>query len=247
LIDQESTHGTFINNQKIAALLPTHVYSGDIITLGCTLESTNATTMNHLPTELEIGIVPMHDTQVETHHISLPSFASNSFHAPDTESEADEDQPTRPSTWKPFARTATEARDTEIGIPLTTNPPVVDLVRDVSSRTSAIGEENAKKVQVDLTVENPWVVAEPVSFEFEDGRHKHGSHNLFNNSIHVDEEEDGYHYEDYVGFQSDDNDSDNGETQVPETQAYQQMAFSGMLNDADVNVCLFNMWLMIDI
>jgi hypothetical protein len=213
------------------------VNSGDIITLGCTLESANASTLNHLPTELEIGIVPMHDAQVETPQVSLPSFASNSFHAPDTESEADEDQPSRPSTWKPFARTTTASHDKEISIPYM-NPPTVDLVRDVSSRTSAIGDENAKKGQVDLTVENPWVVVEPMSFEFEDNLRKRRFQNVFNHPVDINQdEEDTYQYGNYVGFESDDNESDHGETQIPETQVYPQLAVGEMFSDADNMVC----------
>jgi hypothetical protein len=236
VIDQQSTHGTFINDEKIAPLLARQVYSGDIITLGCTLESTFSSTLSHLPTELEIGIVPMHDAQVETPQVSLPSFASNSFHAPDTESEADEDQPTRPSTWKPFARTTTEPRNTEIGIP-SMNHPVIDLARDVSSRTSAIGEDITKKV-VDLTGENPWVVAEPVYLELEDSLRKRRFHNFFNNPVDIiGDEKINYLNADYAGFESDDNESDNGQTQVPETQTYPQIVFGGMLSDTDNTVC----------
>lgn len=75
-------------------LVAKQIFNGDCITLGCAVEGPN--TANHLPTALEVSLLPMSqrdfDREVERpDQVSLPSFASNSFHAPDSESEDEQD------------------------------------------------------------------------------------------------------------------------------------------------------------
>ena len=96
MIDQSSTHGTYVNGEKLIPFVPRDVFDGDCITLGTILEPTGRSTTEHLPTDLEVGI-----TEIDGHTdinswmptATTTSETRNSFHAPqDSDSESEDEQ-----------------------------------------------------------------------------------------------------------------------------------------------------------
>ena len=238
--------------------MPRDVFDGDCITLGTILEATGRSTTQHLPTDLEVGI-----TEIDGHAdidswMPAPAAAAattttletrNSFHAPqdsDSDSESEDEEQPQPqpqpqpirTTWKPFA----SRPDIDIIVPeshLRAEP----FIREHSSSTSINIELPAVQQQqpqqppplIDLTTDNPWVIAEPVHME----------------CIEVDSDQDGEYdeeeeyYDDYDEDEEEEVDDDedeersdhgisyeygtetkesvNGQTQMPETKPFQRM------------------------
>jgi hypothetical protein len=222
VIDQESTHGTYLNGQKLVAYVPAEVRDGDCIALGTVLEATGRTS-EHLPTELEIGIqrvqIPI-TLEMSEVHAATTTATTNSFHAPsgDSESEVEGDDldnnPIR--LWKPFAMTST--LDVEI-----IDPPTVTIqnaqieesfVREHSTSTSVNGEHTTTILQpllpppatiLDLMSDNPWVEAEPVQIECIEIHSDDGEYDEDDNE---DDYDDDYEdeYDDEFGYGYDDED-----------------------------------------
>lgn len=148
IVDQESTHGTFVNSEKLMPFIAKEISNGDCITLGTFLEAmgrnkSTTTATEHLATELEVGI---QQVQIPIDQQVLLAAAgedktrptTNSFHAPqDSESESDgnedEEEPTlRP--WRPFTK------DNDVVMQSTPNIEIVEsFAREHSSSTSING------------------------------------------------------------------------------------------------------------
>lgn len=113
--------------------------------MGSAIDSPDAA--NHLPTDLEVSIVPMNKENTRdmesARQVELPPFASNSFHAPDSDSEDEGNQPSLPTTWKPFAKTGSHGP------------------RTTFSKSSTVGEDE-NKTEMDIPEENPWMIPDPV-------------------------------------------------------------------------------------
>ena len=127
MVDKNSTHGTFVNGTKLTPEQPHKLSNTDHIRLGCPLETTSTVAQaEHLPTELEVGILAMHGappfippgstSQRDLHdpaHPNTSKVATNSFHAPDDDDEDDEadeaaSRTTTTGFWRPFGNPSAE-------------------------------------------------------------------------------------------------------------------------------------------
>ena len=226
MIDQSSTHGTYVNGEKCAPYEFKRVQNGDVINLGTTLEYTPRTTERHLPTELEVGLVGI-DSQINHQPLQPPTaIATNSFHAP-TDTDSDSDSNPDPTLLLPklFLK------------PFVAPPAVVpEVIRDGSSAlTSVNGEGPAPSppaqmpAMVDLTEEPQFVPVEPVHMEcisLLSDDEREGS------ADEEEEEEEGYSgHQDYAfpyHYDTEDKDSVNGDFPLPQTP--QTQIFATMQN-----------------
>jgi hypothetical protein len=231
--DRNSTHGTYVNGDKLLPLVPRNVFDGDTITLGSILEATGRST-KHLPTDLEIGIMEMDGPADINSWIPAGTTTSetrNSFHAPqdsDSESE-DEEQPQLPpipTTWKPFA----SRPDIDIMVS-ESHIRAEPFVRELSSSTSVNIEVPAQQYQphqappiIDLTTENLWVVPEPAHVEctqIDSGLdEEYDEDEEYYDEEDEDEDEEPSDYEFPYEYDTKDKESVNGETQISETQFF---------------------------
>ena len=251
MIDQSSTHGTYVNGEKLIPFLPRDVFDGDCITLGTILEATGRSTAQHLPTDLEVGIMEIDGRTDIDSWMPAPAAAAattttttietrNSFHPPqDSDSESEEEPQPQPqpirSTWKPFA----SRPDIDIIVPeshLRAEP----FIREHSSSTSinielpAIHQQPPQQPQqssplIDLTTDNPWVISEPVHMEcIEVNSDQDGEYDEEEEYYDDEEEEDEDDEErsDYgfpYEYSTEAKESVNEQTQIPETQSFHRM------------------------
>ena len=82
--------------------------------------------------------------------------STNSFHAPDTESEDEQSHIERGRIWRPFADQSAPFDNSVI------LPQVLDLVAYEGDSDTSSNADAALPPVIDLTNENPWVAAEPV-------------------------------------------------------------------------------------
>lgn len=185
--------------------------NGDTITLGRSLELIPRLA-EHQPTELEIDIVPM-DFPDDASPIYEKS--TNSFHAPDTESEDEHSHLERGRIWRPFA---VQPAPFDPPVPL---PQVLDLVAFEGDSDTSSNADAVLPPVIDLTNENPWVAAEPVHM----GCAPVSSENVHVYSIDEDErkeeEEDCSDYDISFALPRE-NLVPNEDSQVPEAQFSQQ-------------------------
>lgn len=224
MIDQSSTHGTFVNGEKCTPFEPKRVQNGDVIKLGTTLEYTSHTTEKHLPTELELGIVEI-DSPIANFPPTMPVLPpTNSFHAPiDSDSESDDsDGPIflPKLVLKPFAAAPQPLLERSQGFDREASSAVTS-VNGVGGEV-APSQPAQLPAMIDLTEETPFVAVEPVHME---------CISLVSDDEHGEEPEE--EEEEYTGhgdyafpyeYDTEDKESVNGEFQVPETQIFTTMA-----------------------
>lgn len=229
IIDQNSTHGTYLNSEQLAPYNPKIVQDGDVITLGTRIEPrVSCHESQHLPTTIHLGIVKL-PYQAENGEFAVdqmdaaPKAAStNSFHPPDSDSEEDE-RPTQahqtPMTWKPFADMTPIALISETKTADELQEEMMP--REQSASTSSAGEKQGHAV-VDLTLDSdPWHEAPidiiTVNEDDEQMEEKSDDEALEQDDYESEEELD--HQMIYIPYRYDteDKESVNGETQIPET------------------------------
>jgi len=224
VIDQSSTHGTFVNDEKCTPFESKRVQNGDIIKLGTTLEYNSHTREKHLPTELKLGIIEI-DSPIANFPPTMPVLpTTNSFHAPmDSDSESDDsDGPILlpKLVLKPFATAPQPLLERSQGFDREESSAV--------TRVNGVGGEVAPSqpaqlpAMIDLTKETPYVAVELVHMECislvsDDEREEES-----------EEEEEKYTshgaYACPYEYDMEDKESVNGEFQVPETQIFTTMA-----------------------
>jgi hypothetical protein len=219
---------------KLTPFEAKRIENGDSIALGTILEYTSR---EHLPTELEIGIVEM-DIPVEPDiwiNNERPVTATNTFHAPDSDSEDDDDEPTAPATWRPFANDIPShpppppspqppVDGDRITLPSILNLPGIQMsligIPDLTSaslNSDAMHHHNHHPI-IDLTVGNSWVAPEPV---IEIGSDHNSEYDEDNEEEEGNKQQSGFTFP--YEYNADDKHSFNGVTQIPETQVFERM------------------------
>jgi len=226
VIDQSSTHGTFVNGEKCTPFEPKRVQNGDVIKLGTTLEYTSHTTEKHLPTELEVGIVE-NDSPIANFPPTMPVLPpTNSFHAlMDSDSESDDsDGPILLPTLvlKPFATAPQPLLERSQGFDREGSSAVTS-VNGVGGEV-APSQPAQLPSMIDLTEETPYVAVEAVHMEC--------ISSVSDDEREEEREEEEEEEEEYTGhgdyafpyeYDTEDKESVNGEFQVPETQVFTTM------------------------
>ena len=230
IIDQNSTHGTYLNSEQLAPYNPKIVQDGDVITLGTKIEPRSSChESQHLPTTIHLGIVKLPyqaengEFTVDQMDVAPKAPSTNSFHPPESDSEEDE-RPTQaqqtPMTWKPFADMTSIALISETKTADEFQEEMMQ--RALSASTSSSAEKQGHAV-VDLTLDSDSWHAEPIDIitvneDDEPVEEK--------SDDEEDPEQDDYESEEeldpqmiYIPYRYDteDKESVNGETQIPET------------------------------
>jgi pSer/pThr/pTyr-binding forkhead associated (FHA) protein len=216
IIDQHSTHGTYLNAEKLKPMEPAAVHNMDIITLGCRLPTKSTVSdieIEHLPTTLEVSIVVL-PYSAEAARESR-SMSTNSYHAPETDSE-DELLP-QPRVWRPFAQVFREGIVDSLPIPPITekeagHPAEINMEKSSDEQVSDVGRPGI----VDLTVScDAWsdpVVVDVTTQPTMAHKIAEDIHDEIDQSdAEVEHGFVPYHYD------TDDKEEINGETQVVET------------------------------
>ena len=221
------------------------VENGDTITLGCVLEFTSRMVEHH-PTDLEVGIITVETPSLEsdlwvpglkpsTKSQIIAGSSTNSFHAPDTESEAEEVEPhIRNVTWRPFVNDVPHPplADVQQIDPQPVLPPVIEVerfVREKSVSTSANGDVVQPQPQlppiIDLTG-NPWINAGPIQRETieiaSDLQDEYYDEEEDYDEEDYDDDDEDIHssYEFPYEYDTDDIESVNGEPQAAEQKGF---------------------------
>jgi len=242
VVDQSSTHGTFVNGEKCQPFEPKRVQNGDVIKLGTTLEYTSRTTEKHLPTELELGIVeiaspimfslsptaPMGFSLPPTIPVlntTITTTTTNSFHAPmdsDSDSDSSDEHLLLPKiVLKPFI-----AQPQSMGEGMGFDREASSGVTSVNGVGGEVAPSQPAQLpnMIDLTEETPYVAVEPVHME---------CISLVSDDEREEEPEEEEEEEEYTGHQdyafpyeydTEDKESVNGEFQAPETQIFTTLA-----------------------
>lgn len=241
--DQASTHGTYVNGTKLVPYVAKLVENGDCIALGTVLEYTSR---EHLPTELEIGIVEM-DVPIESDPWATNERpgTTNSFHPPDSDSEGEDNEPTASMTWRPFfsdiqtLRPPPPPSQPPIDVDRITLPPILHLpiqigaagVPDHSSTSSLSGDaiHHHHNPIIDLTDGNSWAAPVPVNIVGIDSTSDRDGEYEEDN-----EEEDDKQRSDYAfpyEYDAEDKPPIVRVTQIPDVQVFERM------DDPPVTVC----------
>jgi FHA domain len=235
VLDQASTHGTYVNGEKLNPFEAKKIENGDSIVLGTVLEHTSR---EHLPTELEIGLVEM-DVPIEPDvwvTNERPGTTTNSFHPPDSDSEGEDDEPTISLTWKPFVNDIPHlpplphSSQRPIDADRIRLPPILHLpgihmgavgVPEHSSTSSLNGDaiHHHHTTIIDLTDGSSWVAPGPIHMGgIEATSDRDGEYDEDNEEEDDNKQQSGYALP--YGYEAEDKQSINVVTLIPETQVF---------------------------
>ena len=235
-MDENSTHGTLLNSEKLQPFEPKVLRHSDVVTLGCRIETKSPFSeleVQHNPAVLDIGIVvlpPTAESNSETvEHRKAAS--TNSFHAPD-DSESEDEEPGKPRAWRPFSQSFETTIEESI-LPIaalveaTPSQPKADLsiIEIIETKQPEPALEVPRPPVVDLTLDSDPPTWRNTTMDMDQRDSpvvgQQGEEAYADEDDNVSERSDGeVEPAGYVPYQydSEDKDSVNGDIEIPETQ-----------------------------